>query len=149
MAEPTAGVTLKAVAALARQWAFTREQVVYLMALAYDSGRTAAYREDLAELHSVWEDRAERRRTYAQVVARRHAEMAESAAREARYRASRPQPLRNLLDGMEWPAVAAPGSGRPAEWEGQCPCPRTGPRTEEHPSGHVVGWTPRTERRAA
>jgi hypothetical protein len=53
---PSAGGVLTAVDALqdpARQ-TFTREQVAYLLRLAYDSGRTAAYVGDLAELHADW-----------------------------------------------------------------------------------------------
>lgn len=149
MADLTAGVTLKAARALPRQRTFTREQVAYIVALAYDSGRTATYREDLAEMHSVWEDRAEMRRTYEQVVARRLADLEESAAREARYQASRPKPMRNPLDGVDWPPVATPGAGLPPDRVAVCPCPRTGAKSDEHPSGHVVGWTPRTNRRAA
>lgn len=83
MADLTAGTTLRAVAALRTHRTFTADQTAYLMALAYDSGRTCAYREDLAEMHSVWEDHADRRRTYEQRVADRMAEMDRSARARA------------------------------------------------------------------
>ncbi|MFG2165541.1 hypothetical protein [Micromonospora chersina] len=53
---PTAGGILAAAGALqdpTRQ-TFTRAEVAYLMRLAYDSGRTATYLEDVAELHATW-----------------------------------------------------------------------------------------------
>ncbi len=46
----TAGVTLQAVDALATQDTFTREQVAYLMHLAYESGRTATHLIGCAEV---------------------------------------------------------------------------------------------------
>lgn len=51
---PTAGGVLAAVAAIHHRETFTRKQVAYLMRLAYDSGRTATYVGDLAELHATW-----------------------------------------------------------------------------------------------
>lgn len=97
-----AGQVLSAVEALADgRELFSRSQVAQLCAMSYDSGRTAAYREDLAELHSVWEDRAERRQTYEQRVAGRITEM-ERAGEMTRLRAGLPprEPYRG--GPVEW-----------------------------------------------
>ena len=106
---PTAGGILAASDALrGPRQLYTREQVAYLMSLAYDSGRTAALLDDLAIMHAAfaahtWRETNERR------VARELAEM-DRAARAAAERAGRPyrihpggpvdwdtgQPVRNL-----------------------------------------------------
>lgn len=68
---PSAGVTLAAAEALQdpTRETFTREQVAYLMRLAYDSGRTATYLDDIARIHCTGLDNAFLRRTYEQRVA--------------------------------------------------------------------------------
>lgn len=68
---PTAGGILNAAAALQdpNRDTFTRAEVAYLMRLAYDSGRTATYLDDIARIHCTWADNAEPRRTYEQRVA--------------------------------------------------------------------------------
>lgn len=104
----TAGSVLSAVEALdAVQQTFTRAQVGQLIAMAYDSGRTAGFRADLAELHSTWEDRAERRKTYEEKVSQRLAEM-EHTAEMARIRAGRPVRKHYLGGPVEWGDVDAP-----------------------------------------
>jgi len=104
----TAGVTLNAVAALVGgQETFTREQVAYLIALAYRSGMAASYEEDVAELHVSWQTRAERQRVYERRVAQRMKEMEAGAAREA----SRRRSVVSMPAGP-WPPVVKPGTGR-------------------------------------
>lgn len=104
----TAGVTLRAVEALETgQQTFTRAQVAYLLALAYDSGRTAAYREDLAEMHSTWEDRDERRRTYLERIAERLESYA-TAGERINSRLGRPKGYTYRGGPVDW------NTGRPA-----------------------------------
>lgn len=81
-------MVLRAAAALRRgQQTYNAEQVAYLMALAYDSGRTATYLADLARQHCTGLDNATARRTYEQRVADELAEMdAVARARAARER---------------------------------------------------------------
>lgn len=85
---PTPGVTLAAVEALRIQQTFTREQVAYLMALAYESGRAQAAGEDLAETIACWTEHPLPSLTREQRVAQRMAEMDRlaraQAAREGR-----------------------------------------------------------------
>lgn len=79
---PSAGGILAAAAALqdpARQ-TYTREQVAYLMHLAYDAGRTARYVSDLAELHAGWARHPIQRVTAEERYQQRMAEMAAAAA---------------------------------------------------------------------
>ena len=84
---PTAGGILAAAAALqdpARQ-TFNREQVAYLMHLAYDAGRTATYLDDIAELHAGWARNRDPQPTAEQRYLERMAEMdAHAQARAAR-----------------------------------------------------------------
>jgi len=109
VADLTAGNTINASRALPRQRTFTREQVGYLMHLAYESGRTATYREGLAELHSVWEDRAERRRTYEGLVADRIAAYT-AAAERINAKLGRPDGYRYDGGPVDW------DTGLPADW---------------------------------
>ena len=79
---PSAGGILAAADALqdpTRQ-TFTREQVAYLTRLFYDSGRTARYVGDLAELHAGWARHPLQRPTAEQRYQERMAEMAANAA---------------------------------------------------------------------
>lgn len=77
-----AGVTLAAADALnSGQQTYTRAQVAYLMRIAYDAGRTARQREDLAELHTVWDDKAWRRKTHEQIIAERLHDYAQAGER--------------------------------------------------------------------
>jgi hypothetical protein len=97
-----AGHVLSAVEALADgRELFTRGQVSQLLAMAFDSGRTASYREDLAELHSRWEDATEPRRTYEQRVQQRITQM-EEAAEMTRLRAGLPPRDPYLGGPVEW-----------------------------------------------
>lgn len=94
---PTAGGILAAADALQdpTRATFTREQVAYLMHLAYDAGRTATYLDDIARLHCTWADNADLlRQTYEQRVADEMAAMdAAGQARAAREgRPYRPHP---------------------------------------------------------
>lgn len=150
MADLAAGGNLAAADALRKQQTFTRAQVAYIAHLAYESGRTAAYRDDLAELHGTWaRHRAGRR--HAELVAERVAEYSDAAAR---LNARLGRPLGYRYDGgpvgweTAWPARRIPDAMSPDGYA-ICPCPRTGPRTDEHPSGHVVGWESSRDRRAA
>jgi len=77
---PAAGEVLAAVDELRSQQSFTRDQVARLMQLAFDSGRYAGYKEDLAELREVWASRAEQRESYEQRVTGRIADMERCAA---------------------------------------------------------------------
>lgn len=75
---PTAGGILAAADALqGPQKTFTREQVAYLMHLAYDAGRTATYLDDVAELHANWARQRDPRPAAEQRIAQRAADMAE------------------------------------------------------------------------
>ncbi len=80
MADITAGGILAAVEALADAETFTRGQVAYLVHLAFESGRTASYRDGLAELHGAWA-RSRWRRRYAELVADRVGAYGAAAAR--------------------------------------------------------------------
>ncbi|MFE7868818.1 hypothetical protein ACFUYE_00500 [Micromonospora humida] len=79
---PTAGGVLAAAAALQdpTRETYTREQVAYLMRLAYDSGRTATHLADVARIHCASVDSGWTRKTYEQRVAEETAEMAAHAA---------------------------------------------------------------------
>jgi hypothetical protein len=109
--ELTPGSTIGAAAALTSgQRTYDAAQVAYLIALAYDSGRTASLREDLAEIHCTWEDHQEPRRSYEQVVAARLAEMAAGAKRAAK---DPHQVLVRLT--CDWPPLAKVGAVPMAE----------------------------------
>lgn len=112
----TAGVTLKAVESLANrdQQHFTREQVAYLIALAYDSGVTQGrgdlaehleHAADMAEVADCWRQHAQPRPTREQRVAQRLADMEAGVQREAN-RPGRPRPS----PSTGWPEVTRPGS---------------------------------------
>jgi hypothetical protein len=78
---PSAGGILAAADALrGPQTTFTRGQVAYLMRLAYDSGRTARYVEDIAELHAGWARHPAHRRTADDRYRERMAQMEANAA---------------------------------------------------------------------
>lgn len=100
---PTAGGILAAADALQdpTRATFTREQVAYLMHLAYDAGRTATHLDDIARIHCTWVDNAERRRTYEQRVADELAAM-DAAAQARAAREDRPY---------------RPHPGGPVDWE--------------------------------
>ncbi|MGW3808832.1 hypothetical protein [Micromonospora sp. NPDC005113] len=76
---PTAGGILAASQALqaTTRQTFTREQVAYLMHLAYDAGRTATYLDDIAELHATWARHRDPQPTAEQRYRQRMADMAE------------------------------------------------------------------------
>lgn len=82
----SAGVTLRAADALRNgQETFTADQVAYLLHLAYESGRTATYLGDLAELYANWEaHRHEWQRTAEQRRAERRAVYDRYAAESGR-----------------------------------------------------------------
>lgn len=106
---PDAGITLNAADALAdsNRQHFTRAQVAYLIALAYQSGRAHAAAEDMAETVACWLEFAQPAATREQRVAARHAEMQAGIDREA----ARPKPNTNRLD-CDWPPVTQPGVTR-------------------------------------
>ena len=82
---PTAGGILAAAGALqdpTRQ-TFTRAEVAYLMRLAYDSGRTATYLDDIAELHAGWARHPQHRVSAEQRYEQRLADM---GGRDVTYR---------------------------------------------------------------
>lgn len=80
----TAGTTLRAIDAIrSPQQTYTRDQVAYLMHLAYLSGRTTRALDDLAELHGTWAEHREPRITREQRVAERIADMEQAARRAA------------------------------------------------------------------
>ncbi|WFE45325.1 hypothetical protein [Verrucosispora sp. WMMD1129] len=87
---PSAGGILAASAALqGPQQTFTREQVAYLMHLAYDAGRTATVLDDVARAHCTALDADTLRRTFEQRVADELAAM-DQAARARAKRERRP-----------------------------------------------------------
>jgi hypothetical protein len=128
---PTAGVTLKAVDALRdpNVQHFTREQVAYLMHLAFLSGAEHRRAFDLAELIATWDTSTTPRQTREQRIAwemQRYAEQAE--LRRLRESERRPRPSTRAVQptGLdefgnvvpvgeapdpqcEWPEVAQPG----------------------------------------
>lgn len=78
---PSAGGILAAADALrGPQQTFTREQVAYLLHLAYDAGRTARYVADVAELHAGWARHPHQRTTADERYAERMAQFAACAA---------------------------------------------------------------------
>ncbi|MEU4772942.1 hypothetical protein [Micromonospora sp. NPDC023644] len=78
---PSAGGILAAADALqGPQQTFNREQVAYLMHLAYESGRTAEYVADVAELHATWARHPQQRTTAEERYQQRMAEMPACAA---------------------------------------------------------------------
>ena len=97
----SAGVTLRAADALRQgQELYTADQVAYLLHLAYESGRTAAAGEDLAEVVACWAEHPLPTITRAQRVAQRIAEM-EAAAR--RWWAEQGREYREYRGGpVEW-----------------------------------------------
>lgn len=101
----TAGATLNAVNAISNtdQQHFTRSQVAYLIALAYETGRLHAASEEMAETFACWREHAEPRATRAERIRGRIDEM--TAAAEAQR--ERPKPWPNL--DVDWPPVAQPG----------------------------------------
>ncbi|MEU4570804.1 hypothetical protein [Micromonospora sp. NPDC023956] len=100
---PSAGGILAAADALhSPQQTFTRDQVAYLMHLAYDSGRTAHHLEDVARLHCTGIDNAFLRRTHEQRVAD---EIADMTARAERLHADMGRP-----PGYEY-------RGGPVDWD--------------------------------
>lgn len=97
-----AGTILAAADALrSGRQTFTGQQVAFLLSLAYDSGRTATYREDVAEMHSVWEDRRAMRRTYEERVAERMAAYA-AAAERINVKLGRPPGYVYLGGAVDW-----------------------------------------------
>lgn len=122
LAQLTAGVTLNAVDALTGpQQTFTRDQVAYLIALAFRSGRSQWYRSEMAEAECQWEDNAKPRATHERRVAAMHAEMAASGERRRRQ-----PPRRVIAIDCDWPPVAVPGKTDLATLQDEwiCPCRR-------------------------
>ncbi|MEQ4301581.1 hypothetical protein ABNF97_09340 [Plantactinospora sp. B6F1] len=133
----TAGVTLNATASIRDgQTTYTREQVAYLVALAYESGRAHAVTEDMAEVAACWAEFAEPRLSREQRVTARLAEMAAGVEREARRPRDRTHAA--IYEVMEWPDVAVPGevdvTALQSVWS--CPCPRN-----RH-GGHITPKNP-------
>jgi hypothetical protein len=128
---PTAGVTLKAVEALRdpNVQHFTREQVAYLMHLAFLSGAEHRRAFDLAELIATWDANTNPRQTREQRIAfemQRYADQAEmrrlrTSGRRTRRSVRAVQPTGLDESGnvvpvgempnprCEWPDVAQPG----------------------------------------
>jgi hypothetical protein len=81
---PTAGTVLSASVALRerRGRAWSDAEVAVLLRLAYESGRTDSYRDDLAEVVCVWSDHLEARPTYEERVAARIECMRTAAGRD-------------------------------------------------------------------
>lgn len=67
------GTTLAAVEAMHRQDTFTRDQVAYLIAVAYEVGRRHTLAEDLAETVACWDEHATPAQTREQRIAARMA----------------------------------------------------------------------------
>ncbi|MEH1013061.1 hypothetical protein V6U90_08110 [Micromonospora sp. CPCC 206060] len=102
MTAPTAGGILAATDAMrSDQQTYTREQVAYLMHLAYDSGRTARYVGDLAELHAGWARHPIQRPTAEQRYAERMAEMT-AAAGQVNAELGRPAGYRYDGGPVQW-----------------------------------------------
>lgn len=82
----TAGTVLAAAEALRerRGGTWTDREVAVLLRLAYEAGRSDAYREDLAELRIQWEDNRLPRLTYEECVARRREEIRSSRREDLR-----------------------------------------------------------------
>jgi hypothetical protein len=56
--KPDPGTTLAAIEAMRTQDTFTRDQVAYLIAVAYQVGRRHTLAEDLAETVACWDEHA-------------------------------------------------------------------------------------------
>ena len=136
----TAGVTVAGARALLTQDTFSRDQVAYLLGLAFWSGTRVRTLADAAELAAAAEANLEPRPTREARVAQRMAEMERTDEILRLRRAGRPRKAweaeqpRGLMThdrygrpvkprvvaagqrtdpDCEWPEVAAPGSGRP------------------------------------
>jgi hypothetical protein len=122
---PRAGVTLKAVDALrdTNVQHFTREQVAYLMHLAFLSGAEHRRAHDVAELMATWDEKfpGPGRCTVVRPHTKRIRDL-RKAARMAEYdriadlkraREAYDRPSANPWPDCEWPEVARPGSGLP------------------------------------
>lgn len=72
--KPTPGMTLIAVAAMQRQETFSRAQVAYLIAVAYEVGRRHTLAEDLHETIACWDADATPIQTREKRIAARLAE---------------------------------------------------------------------------
>lgn len=112
---PRAGVTLKAVDALTNPDVqhFTRDQVAYLLELAFLSGAEHRRLFDLADMLTSWEVHGPWRRTRKQRIAWEMAEYERLAdlrrARDAYAQGAVAEPWPDC----EWPEVARPGNGLP------------------------------------
>lgn len=69
------GTTLAAVEAMRGQDTFTRDQVAYLVHLAYETGRLHGYAREMADTVECWQDHLQPRATRAQRKAARDAVM--------------------------------------------------------------------------
>jgi len=98
-----AGIVLAAADALRtrRDGVWTDQQVACLLALAFDSGRTATALDDTTDLLGTWEEHPDPRKTREQRVAGRLLQMEQSAAR--------------IAESMGRPGYVY--SGGPVEWE--------------------------------
>lgn len=101
---PSPGGILAAAEAVHGRDTYTREQVAYLVALAYRSGRVHGAAEDIAEDVACWREYAAPAPTREQRVAERMTSMRGTTP---------PPPLR--LDDPDWPPVAVPGTVDVAE----------------------------------
>lgn len=122
---PTAGVTLSATAGMASQATFTREQVAYLIHLAFLSGGNARTALDMAEIEGIHDEHPpDPRMTRQQRVAARLADMHERAERA---RAGKtPHPFWPTLHPGGWPLPAEIPSDNPDDWWPEVdgwPCP--------------------------
>jgi hypothetical protein len=78
--QPDPGMTLAAVEAMGSQQTFTRAQVAYLVAVAYEVGRRHTLSEDLAETIACWDEHDTPRDVRARRVAARISAMTSSHA---------------------------------------------------------------------
>lgn len=107
----TAGVTLKAVDALRdpNVQHFTRDQVAYLMHLAFLSGAEHRRAHDTAEMIASWDVAATVQETRAQRIAW-ELELAERRTQIRReHETEHPPAWVGTLAGCDWPEVTQPG----------------------------------------
>lgn len=98
--KPDPGTTLAATEAMRTQDTFTRDQVAYLIAVAYQVGRQHTLTQDLAETIACWDEHATPPQTREQRIAARMAHY-ERTSGPARYHGgpvdwNTGQPVRHL-----------------------------------------------------
>lgn len=147
----TAGVTLKAVDALEdpNVQHFTRGQLAYVIALAYETGRLHAASENIAEAVAYWQEFADPEVTREERVQRRHAEMASGMVRVA----NRPAAA-GLHPLGDWPEVKIPGTADAAYFEriaepAHCECERLDDGSHRVPDRFPTRYSQERELRVA